>query len=129
MENIVENTGGTVSRLIGRVLMTETIILAIACLTSALLTSGVNTALSVAIGAIISTLSFGVLALVIYKSMTGEGRAVILITLLGTIKVMVLGVLLWWLISHGVAEPIPFMIGFGTMVLTLIIESMRFKRE
>jgi ATP synthase I subunit len=118
-----------IRRLIRGVLMTETIVLAVACLVSALVMRQSGAAFSVALGAVMSMLSFVVLAVVVYKSMTGQGRAVVLITALGTIKVLALGALLWWLISTGVADPIAFMIGFGTMVLALIIEGMKFKKS
>ena len=134
MENTTKREGITngnisgnalIRRLIRGVLMTETVILAATCLTSAFIMKESEAAFSVALGAVISILSFTVLAIVIYKSMMGQGRAVILITMLGTIKVVVLGGLLWWLISAGVADPIAFMIGFATMVITLIIEGIK----
>ena len=134
MENITKREESTdrdmsgsvlIRRLIRGVLMTETAVLAVTCLASAFLIKGSGAAFSVALGAIISMLSFTVLAIVVYKSMTGQGRAVILVATLGIIKVMVLGALLWWLISTGVADPIAFMIGFATMVVTLIIEGIK----
>lgn len=125
----VESGRVVIRRLIRGVLMTETAVLAVACLITAFFMRESGAAFSVAVGAVMSMLSFVVLAVVVYKSMTGQGRAVVVIASLGMIKVIALGAILWWLISTGVADPIAFMIGFGTMVVTLVIEGMKFKKS
>lgn len=86
---------------------------------------GARLAFSVGVGALMSMASFAVLALVVTRAF-GGGRAVFL-GFLGLVKMAVIGIVLWWLVSQKVVEPVSFMIGFSAMVAALIVEGLKKK--
>lgn len=84
-------------------------------------------AISIASGWIISLASFVVLAITVLKAFAGRNKASSLWALLGILKLLILGVILWWLLTNGVVEPLAFLGGFSTMVLSLAISGIRFR--
>lgn len=83
---------------------------------------------SIAAGFIIAMASFIVLVFVVIGSLSGTRRA-LWVGILGVIKMIILGTLLWWLISRGLVEPLAFLIGFSTMVVSLVVEGIRIKGQ
>ncbi len=108
--------------------------LAIAAEAAALvLGSSRQTLTSVPAGAAVAVASFLVLAIVVRHSAAGaagrKGRAsVAAVAFIGCLKLLLIGALLWWLISRALIEPLAFLAGFSTMVASLLVEGMRKRR-
>ncbi len=116
---------GDIVRLILRVLGIAAS-MAAAMAVAALVMGRGQVALSIGVGAVVAMAGFAVLAGTISGSQGNTVRwRVGLLTGIGMIKLGVIGVVLWWLISRALVGPFSFLAGFSTMVAALIIEGLR----
>lgn len=89
-------------------------------------------ALSLATGSAAAIISFVVLVLTVVKAHGrggGLGRSGAAVLAVGFLKLAVLGVVIWWLVSRRMIEPLTFLGGFSTVVLALIVEGIRVNRK
>ena len=92
--------------------------------------SGTENAASLAAGAAVAIASFFVLVFTVTRSMSdGSNFSKAAIAGLGFLKLGLIGVLLWWLVSKKMIEPITFLAGFSTVVIALLIEGLRSNRK
>ncbi|MFA4974693.1 MAG: ATP synthase subunit I [bacterium] len=117
---------GEISAIAIRVILLSAAIAAILA-AIAFFTHHYKAALSIGAGAGIGSLSF--LALVVTISgAANPGRMGVrkgLLAALGLLKIAAVGALLWWLIFEKIVDPIPFLVGFGAVVLSLVVEGIR----
>jgi len=117
--------GGEIAGLMLRVLGISASIAA-AMAAAALVMGRGQAALSIGVGAVVAMAGFAVLAGTISGSQGSTGRwRVGLLAGIGMIKLGVIGVVLWWLISRALVGPFSFLAGFSTMVAALIIGGLR----
>lgn len=89
-------------------------------------------AISLAAGAAVAMASFAVLVLTVARAFSGEsgiGRSNAAVLAIGFLKLGLLGIALWWLVSREMIEPLTFLAGFSSVVVALLIEGMRLKRR
>lgn len=80
-------------------------------------------ALAAFAGFLIAAASFLIISMVVVRLVSHQGRSG-LFAFIGIIKMGILGVLLWWLLSVQTFNPIAFLLGFSTVVAALIFESI-----
>lgn len=91
-----------------------------------------QTLISIPAGAVAAMGSFLVLAVVLVRAgfQATEERPlsrwpVAVVAILGCLKLVLIGIVLWWLISRALIEPLAFLAGFSTMVVALLHEGMK----
>lgn len=109
-----------------RTLVSSAIILVIICII-AFAAAYKNSVFSIAVGWLISAASFTILAIVVIQSFAENTKAAF-IALVGIIKMCLLGLVLWWLVSHGFVEPLSLLAGFSTVVIALLVEGVGVSR-
>jgi hypothetical protein len=91
--------------------------------------SSFENAFSVAVGSAVAIASFLVLVAVVTKTLTPSTWPQAVIVGIGFLKLGILGVILWWLVSNKHVEPITFLAGFSSVVVALLIEGVRGRRQ
>lgn len=125
----VARVDNQVRSLVLRVIVTSTIISALIAVAFGVV-SGPNAAISPLAGAAVAIASFFVLVFTVTMSVDDDGRgryAKGFVIALGFVKLGVIGVLIWWLVSRNMIDPITFLAGFSSVVVALMIEGMRMK--
>lgn len=84
-------------------------------------------ALSIAAGSIVAMAVFLIVSFVVIRTASNK-RGAKTISVLFVIKTAAIGVLLWWLISYRIVEPLSFLGGFSTVVVALIVMAFYAKR-
>lgn len=84
-------------------------------------------ALSIAAGSIVAMAVFLIVSFVVIRTASNK-RGAKTISVLFIFKTAAIGVLLWWLISYGIVEPLSFLGGFSTVVVALIVMAFYAKR-
>lgn len=121
MENV---NGNPMKKLVLRIVFTAAVISLIAMLTL-LVTTNFHLMLSFAFGFAASSLSFSILATSVYFVFAGGRKKAFFWGSVGIIKLFAVGMLLWYLVTRQMIEPISFLGGFSTVVFSLFIESIR----
>lgn len=123
-----------VKGMIRRILLISAGLALALCLASFALNKG-QYSLSIAAGTFVAMASFVILVAVVLRSINiGSGpdaagrRTLFLVAVIGCLKLVIIGAVLWWLISRGLVTPMAFLAGFTTMVVSLLIEGARSKR-
>jgi hypothetical protein len=104
-------------------------VVAVGLTTAALLLFGPGVARSVAIGGLIAALNLWALARIIAAPLP-KGRAAARAqsragwTLVAVLKVLGLVGVVWLLMRHGLADPIPLVVGFGSLPIGIVIGSL-----
>ncbi len=119
---------GEVGSLVRRALVMAAV-LALAAGGIAYVAYGAQTALSIVAGGGVAMASFLVLVAVVVRGTAESGRGMLLVAVIGIGKLLLLGALLWWLITRGHVAPLAFLGGFSTMVAALLIEALRLSRS
>lgn len=117
--------------LVKRVILVSAV-LALAMSAVAALVGQPETAVSIAAGAVAAIVSFLVLVFAVARSLAGEGgggRSSAAILAISFVKLGLIGAALWWLVSRRMIEPITFLVGFSSVVIALLVEGVRLKRE
>jgi hypothetical protein len=84
-------------------------------------------AMSVCLGWMVSAVSFAVLCITAYNAFIKNHAVSVVAASLGIAKLVVVGFLLWVLITKGLVDPTAFMAGFSATVIALIFEGVRMK--
>lgn len=85
---------------------------------------GKTALISVISGSAIAMASFAVLVTVVASAVGSKSKA-LFVAGIGMIKMLAIGFVLWWLLSHHIVEPLAFLAGFTTMVAALLIKSVK----
>ena len=107
-------------------------IVALAMSAAAVIAGQPGSATSIAAGAAVAMVSFLVLVFSVARSIAGEGaggRSHVAVLAIGFLKLGLIGVALWWLVSRKLIDPIMFLAGFSSVVIALLIEGARLKRR
>ncbi len=128
MENMKKNDPGTQEALsfVRRTIVVSAAIL-LFTLIAALIWGNTRIQISLAAGFAVASASFAILSIVVIRLLVGKGSSA-WVFLLGIFKIILVGVLLWWIVSKGIVEPLSFLGGFSTLVMALMVEMFRIKR-
>ena len=126
MEKPPNNSGvvRTARAFMVRTLLTAAVILGAASVMAALILRQARPVFSIIIGGALAGLSFIVLVVVVSRTLGRQDRSALLVAFLGIIKMILLGALLWWLLTRWHVHPLAFLAGFSTMVLALLIQGL-----
>ena len=83
-----------------RTLLTAAVILGAASLSAALILRQLQPVFSIIVGGALAGLSFIVLVMVVSRTLGRQDRSALLVVFLGIIKMILLGILLWWLLTR-----------------------------
>lgn len=85
---------------------------------------------SIVAGSAIAIAGFLALAFTVRRSLQGSHGSLsnAAVAVIAILKLVVLGAVLWWLMSMGLIDPLIFLGGFSSVVVALIIEGLRMGR-
>lgn len=121
-------TWPTIARTVGSICLISTALAAALVILFAIFGSKISV-VSAAIGWATSVASFLALAITIVKAFARKNRMTAFWAALGILKLGVIGVVLFFLVTKKIIEPIAFLAGFSTIVAALLVQAMRMRHE
>lgn len=121
-------TGPSIAKTVGGICLISAALAAVEVALFAILGSKISV-VSAAIGWATSVASFLALAITIVKAFARKNRMTAFWAALGILKLGVIGVVLFFLVTKKIIEPIAFLAGFSTIVAALLVQAMRMRHE